>query len=179
MLAYPWHMKAAFALFLVAVGVSSGQTSAPTPNRRFEISGTAGYGRHTGEEGGKAGVSAFGASLGWRSRSIHGLECGYLYADMKRGTRRYRLVSMSYVVQSRSEPVRPFFQIGVSAGTEKLGPFATGRTSTNSLGGAFVAGGLTVDVRESFFIRPKLSYHVIMGGFSTLIVPSLAAGWKF
>jgi hypothetical protein len=176
-------------LLLAAAAALPGQTSAPASDRRLEISSAAGYGRHTGEEGGTRGVSAFGAALGWRSLGSHGLEFGYLFMDMKLGRRSWHLVSMGYVVQPRSGQVRPFFQTGVGTGVERVGPRAPSpgvpasvynRTFTSSLGGVFVAGGATVDVRESFFIRPKLSYYFIAcGGPNRLILPSLAVGWRF
>ena len=180
--------RAPFVLVIAAAALP-GQTSTPASERRLELSATAGYGRHTGDEGGKRGISGFGATFGWRSPSVHGLEFGYLYMDMKLSSRTWHLLSAGYVVQSRNEGVRPFFQVGVGAGAERSGPHAPspgvpasvyGRTFTSNLSGVFVGAGATVDVQGALFIRPKLNYYLVVGGgISTLILPSLAVGWRF
>jgi len=181
---------ALFMLLLVAAGGLCGQTSAPAAERRVELSANAGYGSRTSDEGGKKGVSALGVTLGWRSPGSHDFEFGYLLMDIKVGmSERWHLLSVGYVVQSRSERVRPFFRVGVAGGVERSGPRAPspgvpasvyGRIFTSTRGGLFVGAGATVDVRKAFFIRPQLNCYLLAGGgLNRLILPSVAVGWRF
>ena len=174
-------------LLTLAFGALPASAQAQSPAKRFELSGLAGIGSYTSDEGGKAGLSAFGASLGWRSHSIHGLQVDYVFMDLKSGSRRrFHFVTGSYVVQSRRRRVRPFFQLGAGPGVETVSlrglTVPRGIPPPSSLREnllAVVAGaGATVDVSESFFIRPKFAFYAVAGtGFMSLL--DITAGWRF
>lgn len=174
-------------LLILAFGALPVWAQAQSPAKRFELSGLAGIGSYTSDEGGKAGLSAFGASLGWLSHSIHGLQIDYVFMDLKRESRRrYHVVTGSYVVQSRRRRVRPFFQLGAGAGVETVSlrgltvpPGILRPSSVRENLFAVVAGvGATVDVSESFFIRPKFAFYAAAGpGFMSLL--GITAGWRF
>ncbi len=82
--------------------------------------------------------------------------------------------------------MRPFFQLGAGPGVETVSlrdltvpPGIPPPSSVRENLFAVVAGaGATVDVSESFFIRPKFAFYVAAGhGFISLL--GITAGWRF
>lgn len=126
---------------------------------------TGGGGISDGDDQVRTAVLATRVSFDWR----------FLQADYMYHTARYRtaaegrhFATMSWVRRARAGRARPFFQAGAGV---------VHRSFDTSLAVLF-AGGVTVDLGRSLFIRPEVRLYGHASPTLTLL-PGVAVGWRF
>ena len=132
-----------------------------------------------------SGITAVGASIGGPHISKHRLQLDYLFHNgYSRDERQRHLLTFSYVRQARSERTRGFFQAGGGIATLRYldwNPWPPGSPAPqrkNTTGFAtLLGGGVTIDVGQSFFIRPeiRLYSHKVSGS----MLATVGVGWRF
>ena len=114
-----------------------------------------------------SGITAVGASIGGPHISKHRWQLDYLFHNgYSRDERQRHLLTFSYVRQARSGRARGFLQAGGGIATLRYldwNPWPPGSPAPqrkNTTGFAsLLGGGVTIDVGQSFFIRPEIRLY--------------------
>lgn len=150
--------------------------------QKVEIGGLGGYGRFGADDVSMrsywvAGVEACGFCA--RRAAIY-FEYSHYGSSAEASEIRILdvdLVSIGLRVQSSPRGVRPFFDIGLSAGQDRFRR-RQGTTGEHSIAGLGIGGGASIALGERFYIRPTVRAH-IMQGMHVGVAVAAAAGVRF
>jgi hypothetical protein len=178
-------------------------STVPCTSRQIDgdFSVTAGGGVARGEDQKTAGALGVGVSAGFPYGTRHRFQLDYQFTNIggeliapeiglnvPDADTRNHLFTGSYVVQTRSGRTRPFFQAGAGIVHRRFHTAATFLegaavrythvVETDTSLSFLVGAGITIDLGQSWFVRPQVRGYMYVGP-TWLLLPSIAFGYRF